>query len=91
MQRFFWGGTSSARACFYGPIATERASSAWTLRAFKPFGYCTLLSIFGLINCLPSAQRNRNQAREVIFIPGTTGGRSLYKINALYADKSRML
>ena len=79
---------------FCGQIATERASSARTVGAFKPFGYCALFSILGLINCSPSAQRNRNRAREVIFVPGhifTTGSRSLYKTNALYADKSRML
>ena len=50
MQRFFWGGPSSARACFCGPITTKRASSARTLGALKPFGYCALFSIFGLIN-----------------------------------------
>ena len=86
MQRFFCRGPSSARACFYGPIATEWASSVRTVVAFKPFGYCALFNIFGLINCSPSEQRNRNRAREVIFIPGTTGGRSLYKTNALYTD-----
>ena len=49
MQRFFWGGPSSARTCFCVPIATERASNARTLGAFKPFGYCALFSIFCLI------------------------------------------
>ena len=88
MQRFFWGGPSSARACFCGAIETERASSARTVGAFKPLGYCALFSIFGLINCSPSAQRNRNRAREVRFIPGSTEDRNLYKTNALYADKS---
>ena len=91
MQRFFWRGPSSTHTCFCGPVAAERALSAWTVGAFKPFGYCALFSIFGLINYLSSAQRNQNRAREVIFIPGTTGGWSLYKTNALYADKSRML
>ena len=90
MQRFFWGGPST-RTYFCGPIAAEKASSAWTMGTFKPFGYCALLSIIGLINCWPSAQKNRNQAWEVIFIPGTTRGWSLYDTNALYSDKSRML
>ena len=81
MQRFFWGGPSSARTCFCVPVATERASNARTVGAFKPFGYCALFSLFCLINFSPSAQRMWNRAQEVKFIPGTTGGRSLYKTN----------
>ena len=92
MERFFWGGPSKASTCFCGPIATERASSAQTVEAFKPFGYCILFSIFDLINCSPSAQRNQSRdERSYLYQVQLELGVCTLRMHYMDADKSRML